>query len=623
MSKSATARADSFAVYRRLLTYVKPHSRLLVLAIIAMIVYAASSTGFAALMQPMLDGSFVERDSGSILFVPVMIVFVFLCRGVAGFVSTYLMASIGWSVVTRIRRQLFDKYLEMPTASFDTTSTGDLISRVTFNVRNIATVATDCLTILIRDTLTIVGLLCLMVYHSWKLSLGFLILMPLVAAIIYLVSGRFRRISRGIQESMGDVASVIEEAVEGQRLVKVFGGQLYEQDQFERVNQRNRTQNLKHTVTRAASSPTIQFLVAIALAVIVYLSSSGVLVGYISVGVFMSFITAMMMLFAPLKQLTMVNAKIQAGIAAGESVFEILDAESEKDKGTETLKSDSIGFQFQRVNFSYRADKPVLRDVTISADVGETVALVGGSGSGKSTIANLLPRLYDINDGSILINGHDIRDYSLQSLREHISYVGQEVVLFNDSVLANIAYGQMHGMSRERVVEACRKAHAHDFIESLVEGYDTVVGENGVMLSGGQRQRLAIARAILKDAPLLILDEATSALDTESERAVQSGLSVLMKDRTTLVIAHRLSTIENADRIYVMDEGRLVETGTHAQLIDNDSYYAFLHSGRNIPVSVADGSVIEDGSDASIDDSEASAGDSDASAGDSHKPQVM
>ena len=368
--------------------------------------------------------------------------------------------------------------------------------------------------------------------------------------------------------------------------------------------------------TRAASSPTIQFLVAIALAVIVYLSSSGVLVGYISVGVFMSFITAMMMLFAPLKQLTMVNAKIQAGIAAGESVFEILDADSEKDKGTRTLKSASIGFQFQQVNFSYRDDKPVLRDVTISADVGETIALVGGSGSGKSTIANLLPRLYDINDGSILINGQDIRDYSLQSLREHISYVGQEVVLFNDTVLANIAYGQMHGMSRERVVEACRKAHAHDFVESLVEGYDTVVGENGVMLSGGQRQRLAIARAILKDAPLLILDEATSALDTESERAVQSGLSVLMKDRTTLVIAHRLSTIENADRIYVMDEGRLVETGTHTQLIDNDSYYAFLHSGRNNPVSVADGSVIED-------DSEASSDDSDASAGDSHKPLVM
>lgn len=596
LSKSATARADSFAVYRRLITYVKPHFRLLALAVVAMVVYAASSTGFAALMQPMLDGSFVERDSDSILFVPIMIVFVFFCRGAAGFVSTYLMASIGWSVVTHIRRQLFDKYLEMPTASFDTTSTGDLISRVTFNVRNIATVAAECLTILVRDSLTIIGLLCLMVYHSWKLSLGFLILGPVVATIIYLVSGRFRRISRGIQESMGEVASVIEEAVEGQRLVKVFGGQRYEQDQFEQVNQRNRTQNLKHTITGAASSPAIQFLVAIALALIVYLSSSGVLVGQITVGVFMSFITAMMMLFAPLKQLTMVNAKIQAGIAAGESVFEILDAESEMDKGTKALKSDSIGFELQQVNFSYRDDKPVLRDISFGVSVGETVALVGGSGSGKSTIANLLPRLYDINDGgSIQVNGIDIREYTLQSLREHISYVGQDVVLFNDTVLANIAYGQMHGASREHVIDACRKAHAHGFIEALGEGYDTVVGENGVMLSGGQRQRLAIARAILKDAPLLILDEATSALDTESERAVQSGLSVLMKDRTTLVIAHRLSTIENADRIHVMDEGRIVETGTHAQLIDNNGYYAFLHSGSNQPVS-------GDGASASGDD---------------------
>jgi subfamily B ATP-binding cassette protein MsbA len=580
LSKSASARADSFTVYRRLVSYVKPHYRQLALAVVAMVVYAASSTGFAALMQPMLDGSFVERDSNSIMFVPVMIVFVFLCRGVAGFVSTYLMASIGWSVVTRIRRQLFDKYLEMPTSSFDTTSTGDLISRVTFNVRNIATVAAECLTILVRDTLTIVGLLCLMVYHSWKLSLGFLLLGPLVATIIYLVSGRFRRISRGIQESMGDVASVIEEAVEGQRLVKVFGGQNYEQTQFEAVNQRNRSQNLKHTITAAVSSPFIQFMIAIALALIVYLASSGALVGQISVGVFMSFITAMMMLFAPLKQLTMVNAKIQAGIAAGESVFEILDADSEADTGTKTLQSKSIGFEFRQVNFSYRNDLPVLKGVSFSVSSGETVALVGGSGSGKSTIANLLPRLYDISDGSIVINGCDIREFTLQSLREHISYVGQDVVLFNDSVMANIAYGQMHGMSREQVAEACRKAHAHEFIEALAEGYDTVVGENGVMLSGGQRQRLAIARAILKDSPVLILDEATSALDTESERAVQQGLTELMQNRTTLVIAHRLSTIENADRIHVMDEGSIVETGTHAELLAKNGYYAFLHSGN-------------------------------------------
>lgn len=591
LSKSSPARADSFTVYRRLIAYVRPHSRQLALAIVAMVVYAASSTGFAALMQPMLDGSFVERDSDSILFVPVMIVFVFLCRGLAGFVSTYLMASIGWSVVTHIRRQLFDKYLELPTAHFDQTSTGDLISRVTFNVRNIATVAAECLTILVRDTLTIIGLLGLMVYHSWKLSLGFLVLGPVVATIIYLVSGRFRRISRGIQESMGGVASVIEEAVEGQRLVKVFGGQRYEKAQFDQVNQRNRSQNLKHTITAAASSPAIQFLVAIALALIVYLSSSGLLVGPITVGVFMSFITAMMMLFAPLKQLTMVNAKIQAGIAAGESVFEILDAQSEPDGGKTVLDSNSIAVQFDQVNFHYREDNPVLRNISFSAPVGETVALVGGSGSGKTTIANLLPRLYNVCSGRILINGMDIREYTLDSLREHISYVGQDVVLFNDSVLANIAYGQMHGMSSERIQEACRKAHAHGFIEALGEGYDTVVGENGVMLSGGQRQRLAIARAILKDSPLLILDEATSALDAESERAVQSGLSTLMQDRTTLVIAHRLSTIENADRILVMDNGQIVETGTHRELLDRQGHYAYLHSGGGSG-NTADASVL-------------------------------
>ncbi len=573
---SAAASTDGFIVYRRLLSYVGPHRFKLLWAVLAMVVYAGSSTAFAALMKPMLDGSFVERDQSSIALVPVLILVVFLFRGVAGFVSTYLMSSIGWRVVKNIRRQLFDKYLELPTAEFDTTSSGELISRVTFNVRNIAVVAADSLTILVRDSLTIIGLLGLMVYHSWKLSLGFLILGPVVAMIIHFASKRFRHLNRGIQESMGSVSTVIEEAVEGQRLVKIFGAHDYERSRFEEVNEINRSLTIKEIVTVAVSSPLIQFLVAVALAIVVYLGSSGFIVGQVSVGVFMSFITAMMMLFAPLKQLTMVNSKIQAGIAAGESVFAILDAESEVDSGTKQLDAEQISVNFDNVRFAYADNKTVLQDISFDIPIGETVALVGGSGSGKSTIANLLPRLYNIDSGSISINGHDVREYTLESLRRHISYVGQEVVLFNDTALANIAYGQMSGIDEARVKKACELAHADSFIQNLANGYDTVLGENGVMLSGGQRQRIAIARAILKDAPLLVLDEATSALDTESERKVQQGLTELMKNRTTLVIAHRLSTIENADRIVVMDNGQIVETGTHRELLNKKGYYSFL-----------------------------------------------
>jgi subfamily B ATP-binding cassette protein MsbA len=567
---------SSASVYRRLLSYAAPYRGLLSLAILSMMIYAGSSTAFAALMKPMLDGSFVERDAQAIALVPVLIIVIFLFRGVAGFFATYLMASIGWSIVKQIRRDLFDKYLDLPTATFDQTSSGDMISRVTFNVRNMSVVATDCLTILVRDSLTIIGLLCLMLYHSWKLSLGFLLLGPLVTLIVMLVSRRFRKLNFGIQDSMGRVASVIQEAVEGQRLVKVFGGRDRERAHFEAANEKNRRLNVKETFTRAASAPVIQFLVAIALAIIVYLASSGTYVGEISVGVFMSFITAMLMLFAPIKQLTLVNAKIQAGIAAGQSVFDVLDSDSERDTGRKLLTDDRIDVDFDRVQFSYDNGSPVLNSLSFNVGAGETVALVGGSGSGKSTIANLLPRLYDVTGGSIRINGADIRDYTLESLRQRISYVGQEVTLFNDTVFANIAYGQMQEADEETVRAACFAANAHEFIMKLDNGYDTIVGENGVMLSGGQRQRVAIARAILKDAPLLILDEATSALDTESERKVQQGLTELMKDRSTIVIAHRLSTIENADRIIVMDAGHIVEHGTHQQLLANNGYYAAL-----------------------------------------------
>ncbi len=576
MSNTSVDSADSAGIYRRLLGYVNPYRGQLALAIFAMIIYAGSSTAFAALMKPMLDGSFVERDMQSITIVPILIVVIFVFRGLAGFFSTYLMAKIGWSIVKQIRLELFDKYLDTPTATFDHSSAGDMISRVTFNVRNMSVVATDCLTILVRDSLSIIGLLCLMLYHSWKLSLGFLLLGPLVTMIVIFVSGRFRKLNFGIQDSMGKVASVIEEAVEGQRLVKVFGGREYERQHFEAANEINRSLNVKETFTRAASAPIIQFLVAIALAIIVFLASSGRYVGEISVGVFMSFITAMMMLFAPIKQLTLVNAKIQAGVAAGQSVFEVLDSDSERDTGTIKLDSRQIEVAFESVDFSYSNGKSVISNLNFTVAAGETIALVGGSGSGKSTIANLIPRLYDVTDGRIAINSTDIRDYTLASLREHISYVGQEVTLFNDTVLANIAYGQMQGAEVSSIKEACRAAHAHEFIEKLSDGYQTVVGENGVMLSGGQRQRIAIARAILKDAPLLVLDEATSALDTESERKVQQGLAELMQNRSTIVIAHRLSTIENADRIIVMDAGNIVEIGSHDELLNSNGYYAYL-----------------------------------------------
>ncbi len=583
MTQSNFDSSDGLSLFRRLLSYVSPFRWQLALAVLSMVVYAGSSTAFAALMKPMLDGSFVERDINSITMVPILIVVIFFFRGLAGFLSTYLMAAIGWQIVKKIRQQVFDKYLDMPTAAFDLSSSGEMISRVTFNVRNIAVVAAECLTVLVRDSLTIIGLLCLMLYQSWKLSLGFLVLGPLVALIVVFVSGRFRKLSFGIQESMGKVASVIEETVEGQRLIKVFGGQQYEREHFDTANESNRKLNVKEMFTRAASAPVIQFLVAIALGIIVFLASSGRYVGEVSVGVFMSFITAMMMLFAPIKQLTMVNSKIQAGLAAGESVFKVLDSESEIDNGTVVLDSSVIEVSFCDVSFSYSNDKPVLKSVSFAVASGESVALVGGSGSGKSTIANLIPRLYDLTEGQIRINGIDIQQYTLASLRQHISYVGQDVTLFNDTVIANIAYGQMRGADKDSVVSACRVANAHEFIERLEHGYETVVGENGVMLSGGQRQRLAIARAILKDAPLLVLDEATSALDTESERKVQQGLSELMKNRSTIVIAHRLSTIEKANRIVVMDEGQIVEAGKHEELLKKNGYYAFLQGNPEKP----------------------------------------
>jgi len=543
-----------------------------------MIGYAITEASFAALMKPLLDGSFVNQDEQAIVYVPILIILIFLVRGVAGYASTYYMSWIGWSVIKQLRKEVFTKYLTLPTRFYDNASSGELISRITFNSQKVAQAASTTLTIMVRDSLTAIGLLALMFYQSWQLSLCFLIIGPIIGVIVGRVSRQFRAVSRNIQSSMGDVSHVIQEAVDGSRVIKIFGGQETEQIQFESVNEQNREFNMKETAIRALNVPVVQMLVAIALAIIVYIASSGDITERMSVGKFMSFVTAMLLLFQPMRRLTSLNNQIQNGIAAGESLFETLDLESEQDTGTVGLSSDIKSIEYQGVGLQYQDDKPpVLKSIDLHINAGQTIAFVGESGSGKTSLVNLLPRLYELNDGRILINNTPLTDFTLSSLRAQIAYVSQDVMLFNDTIANNIAYGSASAVDKAALIEACKTAHAHDFIMELSDGYETYVGENGVMLSGGQRQRVAIARAILKNAPILILDEATSALDSESERKVQAGLENLMQARTTLVIAHRLSTIENANEIVVMEQGEIVETGTHNDLMAGDSHYKRLH----------------------------------------------
>lgn len=582
MKPSTTAADETISgreTYRRLFQYVKPYKRQFTFAILGMVAYSITEASFAAIMKPLLDAGFVERDKSAIAMLPLLIVVIFLVRGVAGFASTYYMSWIGWRIIKEIRADIFNKYLSMPTQYYDNASSGELISKVTFNTQNVANAATSTITVAIRDTLTALGLFALMFYLSWELSLIFLIIGPIIGVIVTSVSKKFRSINRGIQNSMGEVSHVIEEAVEGQRVVKIFGGHEYERRQFEKVNELNRGLNMRETMTKAANAPMIQLLIAIALSIIIWLATSGEVIDDISPGTFMAFISAMLMLFAPMRRLTMMNVQLQKGIAAGESVFATLDQASENDSGSRDLENAELDIKFENIVFRYSDDKsPVLNNVSLNVKAGETVALVGESGSGKTSLVNLLPRLYETSDGVITIGGVDTSELRLESLRSKIAYVSQDVTLFNDTIANNIAYGALQDVPLEKIKAASVAAHADDFIQRMDDGYDTFIGENGVMLSGGQRQRLAIARALLKNAPILILDEATSALDTESERKVQVGLNALLEGRTTLVIAHRLSTIESADRIVVMQQGNIVEQGTHAQLISANGHYAHLHS---------------------------------------------
>ena len=571
--------SESARVYRRLIRYVLPYRVILLVAVLGTLIHGLTDIGLAYILKPIVDQVMVAMDPDWRLWAPLGLVGIYLVRLVTGYIGGVAMASVSNKLIVDLRADLFDRMLTLPADFYDAHSTGQLISKVTYDVNQVTSAATNVLVTLVKDGGALIGLILYLFYLNWTLALVTLAALPPATYAVKRISKRLRGNSTRLQQGMGELTQVLEESISGQKVVKVFGGQDYERGRFRNRIQAIRRFEMKLAQAGAANGPLVQLIMIIPFAGMVYIAGGLALAGSLTAGEFVSFFAAAGLLQPAVKRLADINPKLQRGLAAAESAFAVIDTEPEADPTGRPLQRTRGHLRFERLGFRYPgSETPALQDIDLEIRPGETVALVGQSGSGKTTLAGLLPRFYSPGSGRIILDGMDIRDIRLADLRAQMALVHQDVVLFNDTVAANIAYGPLTGAGREAIVEAARAAHALEFIEKLPQGLDTLIGERGARLSGGQRQRLAIARAVLKDAPILILDEATSALDTESERHVQAALEELERGRTTLVIAHRLSTIENADRIVVMDRGCIVETGGHTELIDRNGVYAKLHA---------------------------------------------
>ena len=574
---SPIPRSTSWSIYRRLLRYARPHAGVFLVGVLGMILFAASQWALAYLVKTFMSGAFVNRDPAILWEIPLGVVVLFALRGIGDFVANYYPSWVGRQVIKSLRRDVFSHYLRLPTAFLDRQQSGHLLSKLTYNIEMVADAATGASISLIGDSITIVGLISYLFYLNWRLALFCILAAPVIGWLMQVANRSFRRYSERIQSSMGDITRVAKEAIDANRLIKIFNAEDHQEERFEAVSEHNRASQMRLARAKSVSNPVVQIIASMALAGVLFVAIRQIFAHNMRVDELFGFLTALMLVPGPLRSLVNVGGPLQQGVAAGQSVFELLDEPTEGGGGTRTIGRVRGDIEFRNVSFMYGSEKgPVLHDVSFHVRPGETVAIVGRSGSGKTTLVGLVPRFYDVQEGGVFLDGLDVREYRLRDLRAQVSLVSQDVVLFNDTIRNNIAFNATD-KSEAQVEAAARAANVMEFVAQQPRGFDTPLHDRGQNLSGGQRQRISIARALLKDSPVLILDEATAALDNESERRVQQELAVLMRGRTTLVIAHRLSTVEGADRIIVLDEGRIVEMGNHQELLKRGGLYAALH----------------------------------------------